>query len=352
MEMMMPKTESNAEVADRAMAALRAAGYQTRPANFEDLPEAVEMFNAAERELHGKDTFTLERYEQEWRIPGLNLETDTRVIFAPNGALVGLVEVWDVLNPPVHPWLWARVGPGYQNQGIGSALMAWALARARAAEERLEPDVRLAPRAGTITSHLQSTTLFEDLGMAPVRYGWTMMIEMVLPPPAPHWPTNIRVRTHNHPKDAEAVFRAQDEAFRDHWGYVDGNYDEDFAQWQHAFFKIHELDPELWFLAEDGDEIAGLAICFPHADEDPEMGWVEILCVRKPWRQKGLGLALLHHTFGAYYSRGLRRVGLGVDTQNLSGATRLYQKAGMHVHREHVTYEIELRPGKELGKTG
>lgn len=101
----MPKTESNAEVADRAMAALRAAGYQTRPANFEDLPEAVEMFNAAERELHGKDTFTLERYEQEWRIPGLNLETDTRVVFAPNGALVGLVEVWDVLNPPVHPWL-------------------------------------------------------------------------------------------------------------------------------------------------------------------------------------------------------------------------------------------------------
>ena len=66
----------------------------------------------------------------------------------------------------------------------------------------------------------------------------------------------------------------------------------------------------------------------------------------------GLGLALLQHAFGAYYSRGLRRVGLGVDTQNLSGATRLYQKAGMHVHREHVTYEIELRPGKELGKTG
>jgi ribosomal protein S18 acetylase RimI-like enzyme len=82
------------------------------------------------------------------------------------------------------------------------------------------------------------------------------------------------------------------------------------------------------------------------------MGWVEILCVRKPWRHQGLGLALLHHTFNVYYQRGLRRVGLGVDAQNLSGATRLYKKAGMKVYREHVTYEFEIRPGKELGNTG
>jgi mycothiol synthase len=342
----------NAEMAEQAIAALHSAGFQTRPATFDDLPEAVEMFNAAERELHGNDIFTLERYEQEWRIPGLNLETDTRVVFAPNGDLVGLVEVWDVLNPPVHPWLWARVDPDYQNQGIGSALMEWALIRARSAEARLDTDIRLAPRAGTVTTHLQSTALLQNLGMVPIRYSWTMMIEMASPPPSPRWPAAISLRTYDHPEDAEKIFRAQDEAFRDHWGYVDGNYDEDFAQWQHALFKIHEPDPKLWFLAEDGDEIAGLAICFPHADEDPEMGWVEVLGVRKPWRQKGLGLALLRHAFGVYYQRGLRRVGLGVDSQNLSGATRLYQKAGMHVHREHVIFEIEIRPGKELGKTG
>jgi mycothiol synthase len=352
MEMIMSETKPNAKIADHALASLHAKGFKTRPATFEDLPEAVEMFNAAERELHGNDIFTLERYEQEWRIPGFNLQTDTRVVLSPNGDLVGLVEVWDVLNPPVHPWLWARVDPGYQNQGIGSALMDWALIRARAAEARLEPDVRLAPRAGTITSHLQSTTLFKHFGMMPIRYGWKMRIEMASPPLSPRWPPAVSVRTFNYPDDTEAVFRAQDEAFQDHWGYVDGNYDEDFAQWKYSFFKIHAFDPELWFLAEDGDEIAGLAICYPHADEDPEMGWVEILCVRKPWRHQGLGLALLHHTFNVYYQRGLRRVGLGVDAQNLSGATRLYKKAGMKVYREHVTYEFEIRPGKELGNTG
>ena len=81
------------------------------------------------------------------------------------------------------------------------------------------------------------------------------------------------------------------------------------------------------------------------------MGWVEILGVRKPWRRKGLGQALLQHAFGAYYERGMRKVGLGVDSQNLSGATRLYRKVGMHVHRRHVMYEIELRSGAEISKT-
>jgi ribosomal protein S18 acetylase RimI-like enzyme len=178
-----------------------------------------------------------------------------------------------------------------------------------------------------------------------------MLIEMDSPPPAPDWPAHINLRKYRHPHDAEAVFRAQDEAFQDHWGYIAGEFDDDFALWKHAFFKIHEPDPELWFLAVDGDEIAGMAICFPHADEDPEMGWVEILCVRKPWRRRGLAQALLHHAFGAYFARGLQKVGLGVDSQNLTGATRLYKKVGMHVHRQQVTYEIELRPGKELGHT-
>ncbi|MCJ7700395.1 MAG: GNAT family N-acetyltransferase [Anaerolineales bacterium] len=42
--------------------------------------------------------------------------------------------------------------------------------------------------------------------------------------------------------------------------------------------------------------------------------------------------------------------GLGVDTQNLSGATRLYTKAGMHVTHEFAIYEKELRAGEELSK--
>ncbi len=80
------------------------------------------------------------------------------------------------------------------------------------------------------------------------------------------------------------------------------------------------------------------------------MGWVGSLSVRRPWRRRGLGLALLLHSFHALQERGKARVGLGVDAQNLTGATRLYEKAGMHSdpRRQWSVYEKELRPGIEL----
>jgi len=78
------------------------------------------------------------------------------------------------------------------------------------------------------------------------------------------------------------------------------------------------------------------------------MGWVGTLGVRRPYRRQGLGLALLRHSFAEFYRRGRRRVGLGVDSQNLTGATRLYQKAGMHVSRVQLIFEKELRPGVVL----
>ena len=79
-----------------------------------------------------------------------------------------------------------------------------------------------------------------------------------------------------------------------------------------------------------------------------DIGWVDTLAVLRPWRRKGLGMALLLHSFGEFYRRGRRKVGLGVDSQNLTGAARLYERAGMHVARQYISYQKELRAGKEL----
>ncbi|MCK4450237.1 MAG: GNAT family N-acetyltransferase [Anaerolineae bacterium] len=98
----------------------------------------------------------------------------------------------------------------------------------------------------------------------------------------------------------------------------------------------------------DGEEITGMSLCCPKTAEDPGMGWVDSLGVRRPWRRRGLALALLHHSFGEFYRRGKRKVSLEVDAQSLTGATRLYEKAGMHVDRQYVMYEKELRPGRDL----
>ena len=72
------------------------------------------------------------------------------------------------------------------------------------------------------------------------------------------------------------------------------------------------------------------------------MGWVEVLGVRRQWRRRGLALALLLHAFGEFHRRGHKRVGLGVDGENTTGAVRLYEKAGMRPGRQWDVYERQL----------
>ena len=107
-------------------------------------------------------------------------------------------------------------------------------------------------------------------------------------------------------------------------------------------------DPRFWFVAMDGDQMAGICICRRVDAEDPECGWVNALGVRRDWRKRGVGYALLKQSFAAFYADGRKRAGLGVDSQNLTGALRLYERAGMHVQRQFDQYEKEFRPGKEL----
>ena len=124
------------------------------------------------------------------------------------------------------------------------------------------------------------------------------------------------------------------EAFADHWGYVPRSFED----WMQAVVQADNFDPTLTFIACDGNEVAGVAVC-RHRD----IAWVGQLAVRRPWRKRGLGLALLLQAFNEFYQRGDRTVGLGVDAQSLTGATRLYEKAGMRVTRRYDTYEKVIR---------
>ena len=173
---------------------LRERGFVTRPARMEDLAEAVPMFNLAEAELIPGVHILVDEYEQEWQFPGFEPERDTRLVISPQGDLVGCAEVWTLLDPPVHPWMWARVHPDWRGQGIGTAMLAWSLSRAREALTRLPQHARFAPRVGSVPSHQPSIHLFEDFGFRPVRYTWTMAIDVNPAMPSPRWPVGIRLR--------------------------------------------------------------------------------------------------------------------------------------------------------------
>ena len=324
-------------------------GFTARGVNLGDVEPALTLFNRWSRSIIGRDEITdAQSLSNEWKSPGFDPEEDIRVIFTPDGQMVGYIEVWTTMKPPVHPWIWGRVDPEYENLGIGTWLLQWAERRALQALGEVPDGLRFAPRVGTYREAEGSRKLFEDLGYRYNRSSYHMLIEMDVPVPEPEFPEGIRLRTFNLETDAEAVYQADADAFRDHFGFVDQPFETGFKRFKHFTIEAEGFDPSLWFLAMDGDQIAGFNLCRPHSHDDPEMGWVGELGVRRPWRKHGLGLALLRHSFNEFYRRGKRKVGLGVDAQNLTGALRLYERAGMHVQQAFDQYEKELRPGREI----
>jgi mycothiol synthase len=179
--------------------------------------------------------------------------------------------------------------------------------------------------------------VYARAGYAIVRHSFEMEIDLAADPPAPVWPDGISIRTYR-ADDDERVYQASQEAFADHWDF----HPSPIEEWRRWGPTHPRFDPELWFLAEDGDEIAGLSLCGRHWSGEPTFGWVHSLSVRRPWRRRGLARALLLHSFAQLGRRGATRVGLGVDAENTTGAVRLYERAGMHVVQRNDTYEKTL----------
>jgi mycothiol synthase len=325
-------------------------GFTARGVTLNDLEPAIQLFNRWSRAVIGRDDFAdIESIREEWQTPGVDPAEDIRHVFAPNGELVGHVEVWTNAKPLVHPELWGRVDPRYEDMGIGTGMLRWAEQRALRALAGVPAGLRFAPRVGTYRRAEKAKKLFEDMNYRQTRSLYHMLIEMDMPLPEPEFPAGITLRTYNPEMDAEAVYLAEQDAFRDHFGYVEKPIEEGLKRWKYDR-EQEGYDPSLYFLAIDGPsgEIAGINLCRTHSYYDPDTGWVRSLAVRRPWRKRGLGLALLRHAFNEFYRRGKRKVGLGVDAQNLTGALRLYEGAGMHVDQAYDTYETELRSGTEI----
>ena len=176
--------------------------------------------------------------------------------------------------------------------------------------------------------------LFERSGYCEVRRFYRMLVEHEGEPPAPEWSERFRVSTFE-PGAGPAFHAAMDEAFADEWNHVS----MPFEQWAKRRMNVRDFDPTLWFIVREGNEIAAVLRCDAARGG---AGWIGALGVRRPWRRRGLGLALLRHAFAEFYRRGQPRVGLGVDAQNPTGATRLYERAGMHVAYEAAAFKKEL----------
>ncbi len=325
------------------------AGYRARAGRLEDAAAVAELMNGYWELLLQARKFTPEGKRAMFDAPGFDVERSTHLVETAAGKLAGYVAVLDTDAPPVSPALWGGVTAAHQRLGLGTHLLAWAEMRAREAIARVPDGVRVAAQAWIFDTHEPTRRLFESRGYAPRYYSLIMNIGLEAAPAEPIWPEGIVLRTFREAPDVGAVMAADREAFRDHRGFVEKDADAMREQWEHFVANDPNFDPVLWFLAMDGDRIVGIALCAPQLGDEDSIGVMETLGVVREWRRQGLGMALLLHAFHALRERGKTVVTLSVDANSLTGATRLYERAGMHVYRQMTMYELELRPGKELG---
>jgi ribosomal protein S18 acetylase RimI-like enzyme len=236
--------------------------------------------------------------------------------------------------------------PNWRRQGIGSAMLCYLEDHLRSKSQNLMDE-------GVITEDTQryfetfasdtevgKEALLKGAGYKPVRFGYSMVHPFSEPIAVSPMPEGLEIRTVQ-PDQFRLVWEADQEAFKDHWGYVEGT-EVDYQRW----LKDPLNDPDLWRVAWDGDQVAGMVLNFLNEKENEEYhrlrGWTENISVRKPWRRRGLARALLTRSLQMFKDMGMDHAALGVDTQNPNGALRLYESVGFIVEKRHTTYWKEL----------
>ncbi len=315
----------------------------------EDYPAAVSLINMAEQAAGGKNIFSVPDMAAEMKSPGFHPETDTLGIWSPDGQMLGYAENWNIIQPYIRVIQFHKVHPDYSGSELENALLEWM-------EQRALQDLPKAPENARVVIHNRAyerqiplIKLYEQRGYARVRSSSRMRVNFNQPPAKPVIPDGIVLRVIR-PEEADirAALKADHEAFQDHWGFVQEPFEGYYQRWKHYFDTDPAFDLSACFVAMAGDEVAGVAINAVNIPGDENIGWVNTIGVRRPWRKRGVGLALLLTCFNEFFRRGKSGGGLGVDMENLTGALRLYERAGMFVEVTSYTYEKELRPGVDL----
>lgn len=325
--------------------------YLLRAPTLEDAQAVTDIINSVSQAYSGMNETTLEEIQGFWKTPGLSMADDMRMLYTAAGELIGYAEAvtWDEV--PVHPFLFFRIRPDMQESSGAPLLFDWAIARCSQALQRVPDDLRVSIGMFLLSGNEPLEQLYASRGFVVLRHLFEMGIDLETEPAEPSWPDGIELRQLDAEKDMEKIYLAHDDAFSDHFGHVDIGKEKGLERFRHLFTEVGNFDPSLWLFAMDGEEIAGYALNERNTRYEEPSGWVSALGVRRPWRKRGLGEALLQQVFGEFYRRGVRKVELDVDASSLTGAVKLYERVGMRVIRRHDRYEKELRPGKELMTT-
>ena len=302
-------------------------GYEIRPPTFEDVDRVAEMLLADDLADLGESDVDADFVRNQWSAPGVDLSRDAWLITDPNATIVAHAN----LSPDGEGKLksWGVVHPEHRARGLGAALLDRLEARAT---ERLRDIASAVLHIGLTDTDTAAASLVRARGFEHVRTFRHLQIDLDRSPRDPgEPPPGIEIRGIEPERDLRRVHAIFVEAFSGEWGYRPIPFEE----WIGLEVETPSYDPSLWLLATDGDEAVGALSGVVWGDR----GWVGELGVRTPWRGRGIASALLRRAFATFASRGLPRVMLNVDSENSTGAVRLYEGVGMRTLRAWDVYE-------------
>lgn len=296
--------------------------YFVRPAKPEDI-EAVHTLIAKQQVAdYGQALRTVDDLRKIWQ--NINIEVDTCTAHA-DGHLAGYAELLEGDSPYIYL---------AERGNVDLAFQLLRILEDKAVAHKTK-NVRLFTKISEKNNTLLQ--LFASNGYRSNLSFLMMELEMDEPPPAPEEVEGISIRPFVRGQDEQGTYQADEEAAEDKGYHTPLTYEG----WAKRMRMDQEsFDPGLWFLAFEGNEIAGVALNV--YDAESNIGWVDHLSVRRAWRRRGIGRALLLHSFGEFYRRGIRHVKLNVDSKSLTNAPRLYQQVGMNTVQQYHIYTKEI----------
>ncbi len=293
-------------------------GLSVRAGAMSDAGFVTDLCAACELAADGEVGITAEDTISEWSRPSFDPTRDLRLVFESE-RLIGYAEVHAARK------VWAYVHPAYRGRGIGTALVDWTERYARAEGGRL---------VGQSISENEEDArqLFLSRGYEPMWTSWILETRLDEVLPTPVLPEGMAIRTFDAGRDARAVYRVVEDAFNE-WPDRDPT---SFEDWAALTILRPDFEPNLLFVVEDGNDIVGTAQCV----DDRGTAWVHQLAVKASHRGRGLGRALLQHSFQQAKKRGLTLAGLSTDSR--TGALGLYERVGMHIKRTYRHYALTL----------
>jgi GNAT superfamily N-acetyltransferase len=194
--------------------------------------------------------------------------------------------------------------------------------------------------------------LFTEAGFSQVREWLHLVVELTAPPPPPVLPEGLLIRPMDLENDWDVVGPTMDAAFANHWGAIALPAPESAAEPEEEAElptdDSYSNAPGYCFIALDGATVAGGVLCNAKLVERTDTGRVGSLFVHPAYQRQGIGRALMHTAFGAFWQTGVRRLILDTDAESFSATPKFYASLGMNLYRREWLYEKTIRPGREV----